>query len=91
LVDVSNIDMRTRVLGCDIDWSVMLAPTGMTRMFHLGGELAAVATAHKFGTLYSASTFSTVDLETIATATQGLKMFQIYVLTDHGLKSCSTK
>jgi len=85
LVDVSNIDMRTRVLGCDIDWPVMLAPTGMTRMFHPGGELAAAAAAHKFGTLYSASTFSTVDLETIATATQGPKMFQVYVLTDHGL------
>jgi len=85
LNDVSNINMQTRVLGCDIDWPVILSPTGMTRMFHPGGELAAARAADKFGTLYSASTFSTVDLEAIAAATQAPKMFQVYVLTDHGL------
>jgi len=42
LNDVSNINMQTRVLGCDIDWPVILSPTGMTRMFHPGGELPPV-------------------------------------------------
>ena len=34
LSDISQLDHRTRVLGCDIDWPVFLAPTGASRLFH---------------------------------------------------------
>lgn len=82
LADVSRIDTRTRVLGCDLQWPVFLAPTGMTRLFHHAGEEAVARAAARAGTLYSASTFSSTDLESIAVASPGPKMFQIYVVTD---------
>src|SRR5688572_14600233 len=40
LVDVENIDMRTRVLGQDIAWPVFCSPTGMSRLFHHDKEPA---------------------------------------------------
>ena len=33
-VDVDDPDLRTRVLGADIEWPVVLAPTGLSRLFH---------------------------------------------------------
>lgn len=85
LADVSRIDTRTRVLGCDLQWPVMLAPTGMTRLFHHDGELAVARAAARAGSLYSASTFSSTDLESIAAAAPGPKLFQVYVVTDAAL------
>lgn len=85
LRDVSSIDTRTTIMGQKVDWPVILAPTGQSRMFHHEGELAVARAAHDSGMLYSLSTFSTLDLETVAQETPGPKMFQIYVLTDHGL------
>lgn len=85
LADVSAIDTRTTVLGQSVEWPVILAPTGQSRMFHPDGELAVARAARKCGTLYSLSTFSTFDLETVAAATDGPKLFQVYVLTDSGL------
>lgn len=85
LTDVSTIDMSTRVLGQDIAMPLILAPTGQSRMFHHEGELAVARAARKFDTLYSLSTFSTFDLETVAAETDGPKMFQVYVLTDAAL------
>ncbi|MFZ2290396.1 MAG: alpha-hydroxy acid oxidase [Halopseudomonas yangmingensis] len=85
LADVSQLDTRTRVFGCDIDWPLIMAPTGMTKLFHPDGELAAVRAAARAGTLYCASTFSSVDLESIAAASPAPKMFQVYVVTDQQL------
>ncbi len=85
LADVTHIDMRTRVLGVDIDWPVMLAPTGMSRFFHHEGELAVARAAHRAGTLYSLSTVSTTTIEDVAACTPGPKMFQLYVLRDPGI------
>lgn len=85
LVDVSTIDMRTRVLGQDIAWPVFLSPTGMSRLFHHDKELAVVRAAEKFGTMYSLSTLGTTSIEDIAKASATPKMFQIYVHKDKGL------
>ena len=38
LADLSGMDLSTTVLGQKIDWPVILAPTGMSRMFHHDGE-----------------------------------------------------
>lgn len=85
LADVSRIDTRTQVFGCEIEWPVILAPTGMSRLFHPDGELAVARAAAQAGSLYCASTFSSTDLESIAAASQGPKMFQVYVVTDQQL------
>ncbi len=82
LEDVTQVDMQTTVLGCTVDWPVLLAPTGMTRFFHHEGERAVARAADKFKTMYSLSTVSTTTIEDVAAATQGPKMFQLYVLRD---------
>lgn len=85
LRDVSAIDMRTRVLGVTVDLPVLLAPTGMSRLFHPDAELAVARAAARANTLYCLSTVATESIETVAAASGGPKMFQVYVLRDQGL------
>ncbi|MEQ9448435.1 MAG: alpha-hydroxy acid oxidase, partial [Rhodospirillaceae bacterium] len=85
LVDVSNIDTRTKVLGQTLEWPVFLSPTGMSRLFHHDKELGVARAAAKAGTLYSLSTIGTTSLEDVAAETTGPKMFQVYILKDRGL------
>jgi len=85
LNDISNIDMRTTVLGQEIEWPVFLAPTGASRLFHHEKETAVVRAAHKFGTIYSLSTLATMTIEDVAAASDGPKMYQVYVLKDRGI------
>jgi len=85
LVDVSQVDLSTEILGQKIDWPVILAPTGMSRLFHYRGERAVAAAAQRAGTLYSLSTLSTTSIEDVAALSAGPKMFQIYVHRDRGL------
>lgn len=85
LNDVERISLKTRVFGIDIDWPVILAPTGMSRMFHPEGELAVSRAAARSGTLYSLSTFSNFSIEEVAAAGGGPRLFQLYALKDKGL------
>jgi L-lactate dehydrogenase (cytochrome) len=85
LVDVSRIDTATRLFGTTLAWPVFLSPTGMSRLFHHGKELAVARAAAKAGTLYSLSTLGTTSIEDVAKASEGPKMFQIYILKDRGL------
>lgn len=82
LVDISESDTTTKVLGSELQWPVILAPTGCSRLFHHLGETAVVRAARQSGALYSLSTMSSVSIEDIGRATEGPKMFQIYVLKD---------
>jgi len=85
LVDVSHIDTRTTVMGAPVDFPVVLAPTGMSRLFHNDGELAVSAAAAEAGTVYSLSTVSTYSIEQVAQVCPGPKWFQLYVFRDRGL------
>jgi L-lactate dehydrogenase (cytochrome) len=84
LVDVSRIDMSTTLLGQEVDWPVVLAPTGMSRLYHAAGELAVARAAAGTGTLYSLSTYSSQSLEEVSAATAAPKMFQLF--TSPGLE-----
>ncbi len=85
LTDVSSIKTRTTLFGESLDWPLMLAPTGLTRMFHGDAELAVARAAAKHGLLYSLSTLGTTRLEALAQAFGGPKVFQIYIFKDRGL------
>ncbi len=85
LSDVSNVSLRTEVLGQTIAAPIILAPTGMSRLFHHDGELAVARAAAEAGIYYSLSTSSSVSLEDIAAATSGPKMFQLYIHKDREL------
>lgn len=85
LVDISNIDPSTTVMGQRIELPLILAPTGMSRMFHWEGECAVARAAVRAGTIYSLSTVGTHSVEEVAAACSGPKWFQIYVFKDRGL------
>jgi len=85
LVDVSAIDTATTVMGAPIDFPVICAPTGMSRLFNNDGELAVSAAAAAAGTVYSLSTMGTHSIEEVAEVCAGPKWFQIYVFRDRGL------
>lgn len=85
LSDVSNISLETTVLGQTIAAPIILAPTGMSRLFHHDGERAVVRAAAEAGVYYSLSTASSVSLEDVAAETSGPKMFQLYIHRDRDL------
>jgi 4-hydroxymandelate oxidase len=85
LVDVSERDLRTTVLGAPIEFPVMLAPTGFQQLAHPDGELATARAAQRAGTVMVLSTFSTMSLEEVQRAAPAPKWFQLYVHKDRGL------
>jgi 4-hydroxymandelate oxidase len=84
LVDVSTVDTRTTVLGEEVPFPILLAPTAFQRMAHRDGELATARGAAAVDALMVVSTISTVSLEDIA-ATGVRRWFQLYVLKDRDL------
>ena len=83
LVDVSKVDLSTRVMGMDSPLPFILAPTAAQRLFHPHlGELAAARAANHHGAVYSVSTVATQTLEDIAKHHPGPKIFQLYVWKD---------
>ena len=85
LSDVSKLNLKSTLFGEDIDWPVMISPTGAAKLFHAEGEPAVVRAAEKFGMFYSLSTLGTTTIEDVAAIGNGPKMFQIYILKDRGL------
>ena len=45
LSNVSAIDTGSTLFGRSIDWPVMIAPTGASKLFHAGGEAAVASVA----------------------------------------------
>jgi len=82
LVDVSNVDTSTTVLGTPISMPVMLAPTAGHKLCCPDGELATAQGAAEAGTLMVLSTLSTTSMEEVAAASDGPKWFQLYVYQD---------
>src|SRR3954462_11605717 len=85
LVDVSNIEMSTTVLGRKIALPIIGAPTGMTGLNHPDGEGAIARAAHSVGTIYTQSALSSLSVEEVSAVAPGPKWFQLYVMTDRGI------
>lgn len=85
LIDVRNIDLRTTVLGQGVEWPVLIAPTGTSRLFHHEGERAVVRAAAKSGTIYSLSSMASCNIEEVAATADVPKWYQIYVWKDRAV------
>ncbi len=85
LRNVEAIDLKTKILGTEIDLPFFLSPTGMSRLFNHEKEIAVAKAAEKFGTAYSLSTLGTTSLEEIAETVKTPKIFQLYILKDREL------
>ena len=84
LHDVSNVDTRLKLLGLELPFPVLLAPTGFQKLFHPEGESATARGAGAAGALYTLSTPATTSLEDVAKVAAGPLWFQLYVQRDRG-------
>ena len=85
LRDVGNVDTTGTILGREVPFPLILAPTGFTRIAHPPGELAVARSAERAGLPYSLSTMGTRSVEEVAAVSNGSKWFQVYVWRDKGL------
>ena len=85
LAGVANIDMRTSVMGQQLNMPFFLSPTALQRLFHHDGERAVAAAAEKFGTFFGISSLGTVSIEEIGSTISTPKIFQLYVHKDKQL------
>lgn len=85
LRDVANVDTTTTLLGEEVPFPLMLAPTGFDRIAHSQGELSVARAAQRANLPYSLSTMGTRSIEEVAAVNSGRKWFQVYVWRDKGL------
>ena len=85
LRDMGNVDTTGTILGREVSFPLILAPTGFTRIAHPLGELAVARAAERAGLPYSLSTMGTCSVEEVAAVSNGSKWFQVYVWRDKGL------
>jgi L-lactate dehydrogenase (cytochrome) len=84
LIDVEEIDLSTTVLGRRVDVPWLGAPTGLTGLTHVRGELAVSTACAEAGTIYIASTMGSYAIEEIRAESDGPLWFQLYVFRDRG-------
>ncbi len=82
MVDVSNIDTTTTVLGESLAFPVLLAPAAGHKLCCPDGEEATARAAASAGIAMILSTLSTVSMEDVAATSDGPKWFQLYVYKD---------
>ena len=85
LRDVSTVDLTTTVLGTRVATPILIAPTAMHRFFSADGELATARAAAEVATVYVVSMAATHSVEDVAaTAPEGARWAQMYMLRDRG-------
>ncbi|HVE69111.1 MAG TPA: alpha-hydroxy acid oxidase [Solirubrobacteraceae bacterium] len=86
LVDVSQRDLRTTVLGREHPHPIFVAPTAFHRMAHPEGEPATARGAAAADALYCLSSLATATPAQVAQAApEGRRWFQLYVFKDRGV------
>jgi 4-hydroxymandelate oxidase len=86
LVDVSERDPSTTVLGRRRPHPVIVAPTAVHRLAHPDGEQASARGAAAADAIFCLSSLATASPpEVAAAAPEGERWFQLYVFRDRGL------
>src|SRR3954462_6401845 len=84
LVDVSQRDLTTTILGERVSLPLALAPIGLCGMMHGDGEILACRAAQAAGIPFCLSTMSVCSIEDVAEAVDKPFWFQLYVMKDRG-------
>ena len=79
LRDVEHLDTRVEILGQSLSIPVLLAPIGSLQDLDPGSGIAVARAAHAFGIMNILSSVSLPDLEAVAAASPGPKIYQLYV------------
>jgi L-lactate dehydrogenase (cytochrome) len=85
LRDMGRLDPSGTLLGRELPFPLVLAPTGFGRIACSEGELAVARAAARAGVPFSLSTLSTRSIEEVAAVSGGARWFQVYVWRDRGL------
>ncbi|MBA3852269.1 MAG: alpha-hydroxy-acid oxidizing protein [Chloroflexi bacterium] len=84
LVDVSEVNLSTRLLGQHVEVPFGIAPMAFQHMAHDEAEVAMARAARSAGAMFCLSTLSSIPLETVAHAA-GQRWFQLYVHRDRAV------
>jgi isopentenyl diphosphate isomerase/L-lactate dehydrogenase-like FMN-dependent dehydrogenase len=85
LVDVATVSTAATVLGTEIAFPLLVAPTAFQRLADPEGELATARAAAAAGTIMTLSTLSSVSPGELAAAAPGApQWFQLYWSRDRG-------
>ncbi|MEF2279000.1 alpha-hydroxy acid oxidase [Deinococcus sp. YIM 134068] len=87
LVDVSNVDTSTTVLGLPLACPVGIAPSAFHGLAHRAAELGTARAAASAGSIMTLSTFSNTPIEDVADAAPGRMWFQLYPCIDRELSA----
>ncbi|MGQ0767368.1 MAG: alpha-hydroxy acid oxidase [Gemmatimonadota bacterium] len=82
LVDVSRVDTTVRLLGRELPFPIILAPTAYHKLVHREGESATARGAGAAGAAMILSSFSTVAVEEVSRAATAPLWFQLYTQAD---------
>ena len=86
LVDVSEVDTATSVVGIDVSMPVLVAPVAFQRLVHPEGEVAMARAAAAAGTAMCLSTLATALPSEVAEASPGTRrIYQLYCYRDAGV------
>ena len=85
MVDVSEVDTATSVLGSPIALPLLGAPMGLTGLLHPSGEIALARAMHAAGSIYVLAAMASCPIEEVAGAVTGPLWFQMYFWRDRGL------
>ena len=84
LVDVSQRDLSTTIIGEKASLPLALAPIGLCGMQHGDGEILACQAAQAAGIPFTLSTMSICAIEDVTRAVAAPFWFQLYVMKDRG-------
>ncbi len=84
MVDVSNVDLRTEVLGIPFSFPLAIAPSALQRLSHPDGEVAMARAAHAHGLPMILSMNTSSTIEDVA-ATGVTFMLQLYLYRDRSV------
>ena len=82
LIDVSRIDLTTKLLGETWASPVVLAPVASQRAYHHEAERPVARAARSRGALQILSTMTNISIETVIADRQGPIWFQLYPTND---------
>jgi 4-hydroxymandelate oxidase len=86
LVDVSQVEPSTTLLGSPSAFPLAIAPMAIHGVCHVDGEIASARAAAAAGVPFTLSTMSSRSIEEVAEgAPDATRWFQLYVQRDRGL------
>jgi (S)-mandelate dehydrogenase len=82
LVNVAEVDMRTRIFGVESKLPMAIAPTGGISAGRAGAELALARAAKAVGVPFTLATPAAFTIERVADEAGGRLWFQLYAVRD---------